>query len=118
MARPSLLLPIPYPNIGFETQASERVTKLNSSRTETSQCCVWPTIQFRLIEEGVENIAIAVTTNAGGVPGKDRMIQDVEEIKPNLELVAFPLCERHFDGFGQAEIESTQQRRPQGIAPY
>ena len=54
-----------------------------------------------MVEERVEDVAIAVTTHTGCIPGKDRVIEYVEEVNTNLEFVVFPRRKRQPDRFGQ-----------------
>jgi hypothetical protein len=58
-----------------------------------------------LVEERVENVTIAETTDSGRIPRKDRTIEHVEEVDTNLKLVAFPWRERDSDSFRETDIE-------------
>src|SRR6185503_6747581 len=84
---------------------SERIAELDSSRTGAAECVVWSSVKLRLVEERVEDVAIAETTNSGCIPGKDRTVEHVEEVDTNFKLVAFPWRERHSNGFRETQIE-------------
>src|SRR5262245_35048222 len=95
---------------------SERIAQLDSSRTEAAEGRVWSSVKFRLVEERIEDISIAVTTHAACIPGKDRMVEDVKEVHTDFKLVAFPRRKWYPKGFGQACVKSVQGRCAQCVS--
>jgi len=61
-----------------------------------------------LVKECIEDIPIAVTTHAGSVPGKDWMVEDVEEVHADFKLIVFPLREWNVDSFGQTNVKAVE----------
>jgi len=59
-----------------------------------------------------EDVAITQPTHAGSIPGKDRMVENVEEVHPDFKPVAFP---RHLDRSRQTHVEAIQRWRPQRV---
>jgi len=71
-----------------------------------------------LVEERVEDVAIAQTTHAVCIPGKDWMIEHVEEVDANFKLVAFPRREWQSDSFRQAQIEPVPRWSTQCVTSH
>src|SRR5215217_3508910 len=95
---------------------SERITQLNSSRAGAAEGVIRASVKFRLVEERVEDIAIAVTTDTTCVPGKDRMVEDVEEVYTDLKFVTFPRRKRHPNRLGQADVKTVKGWRAQCVS--